>query len=129
MRPAGLLCLLGVALTAGTVFAAEPAGRTPGPVIERARAGTQCVEPPAVMRRSHMDLLRHQRDDTVRGGIRGAKYSLRACIDCHASTTTHSVSQTSTNFCVSCHSYAAVKIDCFDCHTAKTGAVAAGARP
>jgi predicted CXXCH cytochrome family protein len=107
-------------------FAGE--GRTPRPVVEKATAGTSCVAPPEVMRRSHMDFLKHQRDDTVHGGIRGAKFSLKGCIECHASTQTGSVNQAETNFCVSCHSYAAVKIDCFGCHTGKTGtAVAQGA--
>ena len=99
-------------------FAADPPGkasRVPQPVIEPARGG-QCVEDPAFMRRNHMTLLKHQRDDTVRGGIRGAKYSLKACIECHASQATNSVAVSQTNFCVSCHSYAAVKIDCFECH-------------
>lgn len=111
--------LLAVLLTAGTaVLAADapaPAAGVPKPVIEPARSG-QCVEDPAVMRRSHMDYLKHQRDDTMRGGIRGAKYSLKACIACHASQTTNSVTAAPTNFCVSCHSYAAVKVDCFECH-------------
>ena len=88
------------------------------PVIEKARGG-QCVEDPAVMRRTHMELLRHQRDDTVRGGIRGARHSLKQCIGCHASATTGSVAAAPTNFCVSCHSYAAVRIDCFECHASK----------
>ena len=79
------------------------------------------------MRRSHMDLLKHQRDDTVHGGIRGAKFSLKGCIDCHASQQTGSVARAETNFCVSCHSYAAVKIDCFECHTGKAGAAVGAA--
>jgi predicted CXXCH cytochrome family protein len=116
------------ALAAGGVLAADPAGRTPTPVVERATAGTQCVAPPEVMRRSHMDFLKHQRDDTVHGGIRGAKFSLKGCIECHASQQTGSVNQAETNFCVSCHSYVAVKIDCFGCHTGKPStAVAQGA--
>jgi hypothetical protein len=94
-------------------------GRTPKPVVERAAKGEQCVADPGFMRRNHMDLLAHQRDDTVRGGIRGAKYSLKDCIDCHASVRTMSVAKAETNFCVSCHTYAAVKIDCFECHSSK----------
>jgi len=104
--------------------AADEGGRTPKPVIERAAQGAQCVAPAAEMRRNHMDLLKHQRDDTVRGGIRGAKYSLKDCIDCHASKTTGSVAKTQDNFCVACHSYAAVTIDCFECHSAKPRSVA-----
>ena len=71
------------------------------------------------MRRNHMKLLKHQRDDTLRGGVRTGKYSLKECIDCHASMTTNSVAAADTNFCQSCHNYAAVKIDCFECHTNK----------
>jgi predicted CXXCH cytochrome family protein len=99
--------------------------RTPHPVIEKARAGTQCIAPPATMRRDHPAMLKHQRDDTVRGGIRGAKASLKACVECHASAATASVARAETNFCVSCHSYAAVKLDCFECHTTKPGTAVA----
>ena len=98
--------------------------RTPLPAIEKARAGTQCVAPPETMRREHMSMLAHQRDDTVRGGIRGAKASLKGCIDCHAGAQTRSVAQDGAGFCVSCHAYAAVKIDCFGCHTPKAQAQA-----
>jgi predicted CXXCH cytochrome family protein len=103
-------------------------GRTPKPVVEAAKAGTLCVAPPDVMRRNHMDFLKHQRDDTVHGGIRGAKFSLKGCIDCHASQKTQSVAKDESNFCVSCHSYAAVKIDCFECHTPKARTVAHGGK-
>ena len=120
----GALCLL---LLGGTVNANEQPGkssRVPKPVIESAR-GAQCVEPADAMRRNHMEYLKHQRDDTLRGGIRGAKYSLKACIECHASQTTQSVTAAPTNFCISCHSFTAVKVDCFECHAtqpAKSGA-------
>ena len=107
-----------VASLAGADVSSPAAVRVPHPVIESARGGT-CVEEPAIMRRDHMKMLKHQRDETLRGGVRGAKYSLKACIDCHASQTTNSVVATETNFCQSCHSYAAVKIDCFECHTSK----------
>ena len=115
--------LFGTLVAASGALAAD-SGRTPRPVIEPARAGTQCVADPATMRREHPAMLKHQRDDTVRGGIRGARHSLKGCIDCHASPATASVAKSETNFCVSCHSYAAVTIDCFECHTAKAQAVA-----
>jgi len=72
-----------------------------------------------------MDLLKHQRDDTMHGGIRGAKYSLKACIGCHASQATGSVAAASTNFCQSCHAFVAVRIDCFECHSSKPAPTAA----
>jgi len=94
-----------------------------GPTIERAR-GEKCVADPAFMRRNHMDLLKHQRDETVHLGVRDAPASLKACIGCHASTATGSVAVAKTDFCVSCHSYAAITIDCFECHASKPQASA-----
>ncbi|HKB55220.1 MAG TPA: hypothetical protein VKD22_14585 [Ramlibacter sp.] len=110
-------------LLLATAALAQPAGRTPQPVVERAAKGSQCVADPAFMRRNHMDLLKHQRDDTVRSGVRSGQFSLKSCIDCHASRETGSVTKGETNFCVSCHSYAAVRIDCFECHSSKPAGV------
>lgn len=118
-----------VLLLATGMAASADEGRTPKPVIERAAEGAQCVNDPEFMRRNHMDLLKHQRDDTVRQGVRGQKYSLKACIECHASRETASVTKASTNFCVSCHSYAAVKIDCFECHASQPQARGAPFHP
>ena len=116
-----------LAVTLGALTASALAGgsgdtrdsRVPLPTIESARAGTTCIADPATMRRDHPSMLKHQRDETVHGGIRGAKASLKGCIDCHASTKTGSVAAAPGDFCQSCHSYAAVKIDCFECHSAK----------
>jgi hypothetical protein len=96
-------------------------GRVPKPVLEAARGG-QCVEDAAYMRRNHMQLLKHQRGDTLRGGIRTGKYSLKTCIDCHASASTNSVNTSAGDFCQSCHNYAAVSLDCFGCHASKPAA-------
>lgn len=114
----GVLLVIGLAAAADSTGTQPATGRVPQPVIEAARGG-QCVEDPAFMRRNHMTLLKHQRDDTLRGGIRTGNYSLKACIACHASQTSGSVNVASTNFCQSCHAYAAVKIDCFECHANK----------
>ncbi len=114
--PALLLC-------AGTVVWAAP------PDVPKARAGTQCVDDPVQMRRHHMEYLKHQRDATVHGGIRGAKYSLKDCVACHATTPSGSVAAAPGDFCVACHQYAAVKIDCFDCHTGKPATAVAKGTP
>jgi hypothetical protein len=66
-----------------------------------------------------MELLKHQRDATTHQGIRTRKHSLNGCIECHASRKTNSVAGSDQNFCQSCHSYAAVKLDCFECHASK----------
>jgi len=97
------------------------ADRVPKPAIGAAR-GEQCVADPAFMRRNHMDLLKHQRDETVHRGVRDPRSSLKGCIDCHASAETGSVAAARTDFCVSCHGYAAVKVDCFECHASKPAA-------
>lgn len=121
MRPLLLATLLTVASWAA-LAQGTGSGRVPKPVIEPARGG-QCVEDPAFMRRNHMLLLKHQRVDTLRGGVRTGKYSLQGCIECHASQTTNSVSSSETNFCQSCHNYAAVSLDCFGCHANKPASV------
>ncbi len=84
-----------------------------------AKGATQCVENTDFMRRNHMDLLKHHRDDTMRLGIRTTKHSLKGCVECHASTKTGSVAASKDDFCVACHSYASVKLDCWGCHATK----------
>jgi len=88
------------------------------PKLDIGRGG-QCVEDPAFMRANHMKLIIHQRDLTVRQGIRGSKYELTNCVDCHASKENNSVLDSDRNSCQGCHVYAAVKIDCFECHSSK----------
>lgn len=98
--------------------AAHAADKLPSPHLDIGKGG-QCVEDPKEMRKIHMNLLTHQRDATVHKGIRGQKHSLAGCIDCHASTKTNSVLGSEQAFCQGCHTYAAVKLDCFECHTSK----------
>lgn len=89
-----------------------------GRVLDPPRAGP-CVEDPKVMRRIHMDLVKHGRNDTVHLGIRDRKTSLAACVDCHANAKDGSVVGSDTHFCQGCHAYAAVKLDCFECHSSR----------
>lgn len=86
-----------------------------------------CVAPTPVMRRSHFELIKHQRDITVHQGIRDTDNSLAGCIDCHANKDAHSnfvpVNEEK-QFCAGCHEYAGVSMDCFTCHATtptKTG--------
>ena len=81
--------------------------------------GGQCVRDTQWMRKNHMQLLIHQRDETVRKGIRDDQISLKNCVECHASLKDDSVVARDDSFCVGCHRYAAVKIDCFECHSSK----------
>jgi hypothetical protein len=76
-----------------------------------------CVEPTADMRRNHMKYLLHQRDETMHEGVRTKQHSLVECINCHVSDSPDAARVSSEeHFCSSCHSYAAVNIDCFQCH-------------
>ena len=91
------------------------------PVIPRGQ-GENCVADTRFMRRNHMTMLRHQRDETMREGIRGNQYSLRDCIGCHAVMGPDAMPVTVASpqhFCRSCHDYAAVNIDCFQCHASR----------
>ena len=50
-------------------------------------------------------------------GVRTRQYSLVECINCHVSDAPDAPRVSSEeHFCNSCHTYAAVNIDCFQCH-------------
>lgn len=107
------IMLLGFALLAitGTVAAAD--GRVPLPQLAPAK-GTQCVRPTAFMRRNHMKLLLRERHETVHEGIRRKGYNIEDCLACHVSEKDKTSGKP--YFCESCHQYAGVRIDCFECH-------------
>ena len=85
------------------------------PVV-KIEKGEACVAPTEAMRRDHTKMLLHQRDRAMRQGLREARFSLKNCIECLARQDTGSVLGKE-GFCSSCHAYAAVSIDCFECHT------------
>jgi len=99
-----------------------------GPLIPKAH-GERCVAETDFMRRNHMDLIIHQRDDTVVRGIRDEPFSLVECVDCHAQKDANNKPirvDAKEQFCASCHDYVAVKIDCFGCHAAVPDSAAVG---
>jgi hypothetical protein len=109
-----LLVSLLLCLCIPAVWAAE--STTPKPDIGK---GGQCVKDAQWMRLNHMHLLKHQRDETVRKGMREEQNSLKNCVECHASLSNNSVVAREDGFCVACHRFEAVKIDCFECHASK----------
>ena len=120
-----LVCMAGLVVMASAAesepIATAAAGRVPVPVIPMADADS-CVEDTDFMRRNHMDLLDHQRDETVHEGIRSKQHSLSECISCHVVMGPDAVPVTVSSpehFCRSCHDYAAVKVDCFQCHASR----------
>jgi len=66
-----------------------------------------CVEPLEEMRVNHMEYILDQRDETVHEGIRTKQHS-----DADDAPRIDSEK----HFCNSCHTYASVSIDCFQCH-------------
>jgi predicted CXXCH cytochrome family protein len=95
--------------------------------------GEHCVADTAWMRRNHPSVLMHQRDATVHDGIRTPRFSLKGCINCHAVKGADGKPVTVASpqhFCRTCHDYAAVQIDCFECHASRpVTAAAANAAP
>ena len=116
------LVLLTVLLTGNAVLA-----EVPGPVIPKGNAD-KCVLPTQKMRLEHMEKILHQRDDTMRKGIRTKRFSLKKCISCHVVKDDAGKAVTikdERHFCNSCHKFASVKIDCFECHASTpTGSTA-----
>lgn len=92
-----------------------------GPTVPKA-TGKAHIEGNLYMRINHMNLMRHDRDQTMRLGNREISYSLSGCIDCHAvnGDDGQPVSvKDEKHFCRVCHDFAAVKVDCFQCHNSK----------
>lgn len=109
--------ILAALLLAGALFALAGCGPVEGPQMMQAR-GDQCVEPLEVIRRDHMKLLSHEKDQAVLFGVRNPNHSIRGCVECHVSPTA-SRDDPSSHFCLNCHSFNAVRMDCFQCHADK----------
>jgi len=120
MKPINKLLLLisaVLALTLSVPAAAGDSGSSIKPIVPKAVKGDQCVEDTAVMRREHMDMLKHQRDKTLREGVRTKQHSLKECINCHVpAADAPEAAKAEGHFCMNCHAFAGVKIDCFECH-------------
>ena len=109
------------------VSAAEPSSSVTLPKPPKAKqnfSDTQkCVAPIEDIRRNHGDYLKHHRNETMHKGIRTTQHSLVACINCHVTADSKgnypNIKEGSKHFCKSCHNYAAVSIDCFQCHATK----------
>ncbi len=105
-------------LLAGLAILLSGCGKVeaPSPQLVLEARGDQCVEPTDVMRRSHMEILMHERDEAKLYGRRNPEHSFVGCVDCHVSPTA-SRDDPSTHFCMACHQFNAVRMDCFQCHT------------
>jgi hypothetical protein len=108
--------ILGLCLAFAAAFTA--AAGDLGPVIPKA-TGSPHPEGNAYMIRHHMEMMMHDRDLVVHKGQRPAHESIGKCFDCHTvrdASGTPVTFQDPRHFCRTCHDFAAVKIDCFECH-------------
>lgn len=87
--------------------------------------GEQCVAPTDEMRSHHFEKILHQRDKTMHQGVRTKTFSLKECINCHVPENSTVRFGDDQHFCSSCHNYAAVTIDCFQCHADRPGNIPA----
>jgi hypothetical protein len=119
MKPfAAVLAVVIASISVGLVHADDRhAKRVALPTIKIEAVDKTCVAPAEDMRRNHMQMLFQQRDRTLRQGVRESRFGLKGCVECHAGRASGSVLGKD-GFCSSCHSYASVKIDCFECHSA-----------
>lgn len=111
---AAVLVLLLIAIPSAS---ADPFWRDNGNA--KANTAEACVAPVPVIRRDHMEMLKHQRDITVHKGVRYTDNALHGCIDCHANKDDsghHIPVNQPGQFCADCHEYVAAKLDCFSCH-------------
>lgn len=111
----GLIVFVGL-MTFPIWYNGGDAGAVPKP--EKPANAKECVKDTEYMRSSHMVLLNQFRDSVVRDAERGAikhaggveydeKSLMLGCMKCHVSKK---------KFCDECHTYAAVKPYCWDCH-------------
>jgi len=77
---------------------------------------TECVRPEDEMKKNHMKYILHQRNETMHKGIRTDTFALHECINCHIEKNSSARFGDSKHFCSSCHNFAGVTIDCFQCH-------------
>lgn len=113
--------VLNVGLMVALLLPSALLAAVPFPDIPKGK-GEKCVAPLDEIRQTHMDLLYHKRDKTVHEGIRTKQYSLRDCLNCHVQPRDdgkYPDIHSKEHFCNACHSYAAVKVDCFQCHSDK----------
>ena len=110
-----------VGLTALPVLSnAGDLGPTPPKAKMNFSETSKCVKPIGEIRKNHMELLKHKRNLTLREGVRTKENSLVECIKCHVSANDKGEFARFGDddyFCSSCHNFAAVTLDCFDCHS------------
>jgi hypothetical protein len=130
---ANLYRLLALLLLSGLAWAVvagqdAPSGAGVPGSAKAEQPGALCVRPTEYMRRNHMELIQHERDRTVREGIRVTDGSLAGCVDCHSRRDANQqpvAINAKGEFCQGCHGFTAVNITCFQCHSSMPATVSA----
>lgn len=109
-----------LAILAIFAFAAMAQAQDTGlwPVVPEA-SGDPHPEGSEYWRKYHMQMMKHDRDLTLREGERDIQASIGQCFNCHAvkdEAGEFVTVEDDRHFCRVCHDYAAVKVDCFMCH-------------
>lgn len=112
-----LTLLLGLS---GAMLQAGCTGETPAPEIAEAR-DQPCVEEAETMRRDHPRILAQEKAAAVVDGRRTPERGLRGCVECHGDSedTPVRLEPAEPQFCASCHQYAGVSNNCFECHSSR----------
>ena len=126
MRRAATIAVISALIIVAAAAAAMRsfAGTTPVPHPPKGQ-GEHCVADTGFMRKNHMKMLMHHRNEAVHLGVRTEQYDLNRCVACHAVAGPDAKPvgfDSPQHFCRSCHTYAAVSIDCFECHASRSDA-------
>ena len=115
------LLIFGVLITAPIWYSAIGGKIHDVPELQLPTSANQCVEATEWMRDNHMHLLDQWRQMKVRDGQTvytasdGKTYEIsltNTCLDCHSNKE---------EFCDTCHNYAGVQPNCWDCHVVPEG--------
>ncbi len=85
------------------------------------------AEDNAQVRRVHGRWINQHRYPAQRALAYPDEYRVQACINCHVPESKNDqavrITHTETHFCATCHTYVAVRLDCFECHADRPASV------
>ena len=115
------LVVFAVLMTTPIWYSMATGGISEVPELQLPAGETQCVEPTEWMRDNHMQLLDEWRNLVVRDGVHtyvagdGKEYTIsltETCLSCHSNKA---------EFCDTCHEYAGISPNCWECHNVPEG--------
>jgi hypothetical protein len=115
------LVVFAVLMTTPIWYSLATGGISEVPEPQPPAGETQCVESAQWMRDNHMHLLDQWRNTVVRDGEHtyvasdGMEYTIsltETCLNCHSNKA---------EFCDTCHEYAGISPNCWECHNVPEG--------